>query len=396
MRTVLVYRSVLLPYSEVFIRNQLATCRAWRPVLVGRRLLHELPLDGFEVRVLGPRPAGMVRRVATKLRNLLGWPEGADILRGDNPGLLHAHFGPDAVEAGPLAQALGVPMVVTLHGFDVMTDRAWWESGRRGFSMRNYPRALLQLAQSRRVQFVAVSEAAREAAVAFGIPRAKVAVRYIGVDPGRFRPGPVPIDRRPRRVLFVGRLVEKKGCEYLLQAMAAAKARVADAQLLIVGDGPLREQLEEMAAMLGVPARFAGTRTQEELKTDLDGSRVLCLPSVRASNGDAEGFGLVLLEAQAAGVPVVSSAIGGAQEGLLDGVTGFRFAERDVETLAARLTDLLTDDGLALRMAAAAPQFVARRFDLHRCTRDLEDLYDSLVTPPGAMVARPEALPNSL
>ena len=396
MRTVLVYRSVLLPYSEVFIRSQLAAYGAWRAILVGRQLVHELPLDGLELRLLGPRPTSATARLFAKIRYAVGWPEGAGVLRYERPDLLHAHFGPDAVEAAPLARCLGLPMVITLHGFDVMTDRGWWERGHRGLSMRNYPRALLRLAQSPDVRFVAVSRAAQSAAVAFGIPREKVDVHYIGIDTDKFRPGATPIEARQPRVIFVGRLVEKKGCEYLVRAMPIVAAQVPDAELLIVGDGPLRPQLAALARELNVKVRFVGARTQDELIEDLDQARVLCLPSVRARNGDAEGFGLVLLEAQASGVPVVSSAIGGAEEGLLDGLTGFRFPERDTAALATRLINVLNDDILARRLANEAPRFVKRHFDIRRCTRELENFYDSLVVPPGEAVAGRAVVPNGL
>jgi glycosyltransferase involved in cell wall biosynthesis len=106
---------------------------------------------------------------------------------------------------------------------------------------------------------------------------------------------------------------------------------------------------------------------------------VLCLPSITARNGDAEGFGLVLLEAQACGVPVVTSARGGATDGMINGVTGLAFDEGDVTALTGHLVKLLTDDTMAMAMSRAGPEFVAAKFDLRRCTADLEDLYDSMV-----------------
>jgi glucosyltransferase len=373
---VLVYRSVLLPHSETFIREQALSYRSWRPIIVGRKLVRELSLDGLAVRILDSCNRRLMGRIALKLRNGLGRADGAAALRGEKPQALHAHFGPDAVEAAPLARALGVPMFVTLHGFDIMIDRWWWESGAGGADMRSYPKALLKLAAQPDVHFVAVSKAIMEAAKAFGIPAEKLSVRYIGIDSSRFKPGGVPIGARHRRVLFVGRLVEKKGCEYLVKAMRIVSARLPDAKLVIIGDGPLRVKLEHLAQRLGVPAEFIGTQEHDRVKAELDAARVLCLPSVRATNGDAEGFGLVLLEAQATGVPVVSSAHGGADEGILEGVTGFRVAERDINAMADRLADVLADHQQAASMAAAGPTFVAQYFDVRRCTAQLEQLYE--------------------
>ncbi len=136
-------------------------------------------------------------------------------------------------------------------------------------------------------------------------------------------------------------------------------------------------ELQELAKKLGVSAQFRGALSSAEVIRELQMTRVFCLPSVHAASGDAEGFGIVLLEAEASGVPVVTSALGGAMEGIDDGVTGFAFAERDVDTLAARLITLLTDDALATSMAHAGPAFVSEKFDLYRCTEKLETLYDT-------------------
>jgi glycosyltransferase involved in cell wall biosynthesis len=183
---------------------------------------------------------------------------------------------------------------------------------------------------------------------------------------------------RRRRILFIGRFVEKKGGEYLLRAYARLRNRVPDAELTMVGDGPLQKKLEQLAGELQIPVRFPGALGAVQVKREIDEARVLCLPSVTAGNGDAEGFGMVLLEAQACGVPVVTSARGGAEEGVIDGKTGFAFAERDVDTLSERLTRVLTDDDLALSMSEEARPFVKQRFDIRRCTRSLEQLYDEI------------------
>jgi glycosyltransferase involved in cell wall biosynthesis len=267
-------------------------------------------------------------------------------------------------------------MLVTLWGYDINIDREWWEAGYCGRNMRKYPASLLRIAQNPRVTFIAISDAIRQRAISYGIPEQKISLCYPGVDTSRFAPAAPPITNRQHRVLFVGRLVEKKGCEYLIRAFVHVQQKVPDAFLMIVGDGDLRRELQELALKLGVRAQFRGALTAAEVAQELQMARVFCLPSVRAANGDAEGFGIVLLEAQASGVPVVSSALGGATEGIDDGVTGFAFAERDVETLASRIIALLTDNALAQSMAVAGPNFVAQNFDLRRCVESLQQLYD--------------------
>ena len=377
-KTVLVYHNELLPLSETFIKEQILALQEWRAVLVGRRLLNQLPLDNLDIGIVGPeRPtfpnrllweaSRMLRVVPTQIRRAL---------EATGASLIHAHFGTDALDAWPLARMLKLPMLVTLHGYDINIYREWWEAGNAGFGMRSYPRRLLQLAKQPHVGFIAVSEAVRRRAIEFGIPAEKVAVSYIGIDTSKFTPGRIPIDQRLPHVLFVGRLVEKKGCRYLIEAMSTVQKNVPDARVIVVGEGPLRRDLELFARALGINAEFRGAQSSADVKRELDAARVFCLPSVTAKNGDAEGFGLVLLEAQACGVPVVTSARGGATEGIRDGVTGFSFAEGDVRILAEKLTSLLKDDKILVQMARQGSQYVSKEFCLTKWARRLEVLYN--------------------
>jgi glycosyltransferase involved in cell wall biosynthesis len=378
MPTVIVYRRFLLPLSETFIKDQLMGLRRWRGVLVGLNHAHELPLDGMDVRILRSDYRTFFERLRWKLSKWLGTVPRSVIkqLKQEQASLLHVHFGVDAIEAWPIAKALNLPMLVTLWGYDINIHRDWWEAGYGGWRMRSYPAQLLELAQQPRVRFIAITDAIRRRAVSYGIPAAKIWQCYPGVDTAKFAPSGRPIVERERRVLFIARLVEKKGCEYLIKAFVQVQRTVPDASLIIVGDGGLRRDLQQIALRLDVRAEFRGALSRAEVIQELQIARVFCLPSVHAANGDAEGFGIVLLEAQGSGVPVVTSAMGGASEGIDDGVTGFAFEERDVDTLARRLITLLTDDALATSMALAGPRFVSNKFDLYRSTERLETLYD--------------------
>lgn len=377
-KTVLVYRNELLPISETFIKEQILALSDWRAVLVGRKKLNQLPLESLDVRLVGPATQRFHDRLLWKAHRMLGIVPSRAVseLQAENALLVHAHFGIDALAAWPIARALKLPMLVTLHGYDINTHREWWEAGKGGPNMRSYPKKLLALAAQPRVGFIAVSDAVRRRALEFGIPGRKIAVNYIGINTNKFAAGSVPITRRSHRVLFVGRLVEKKGCRYLIEAMSSVQRDVPDARLVIVGDGPLRHSLEHLAQRLHVNADFCGSQCSSYVRRELDAARVLCLPSVTAENGDAEGFGLVLLEAQASGVPVVTSALGGATEGLREGETGFAFTEADVGRLAYLLGRTLQapPPGIAERTR----QFVLENFDIQRTTRSLELAYDDV------------------
>lgn len=378
MKKVLIYKTDLLNLSETFVREQAQACREWTPVFAGMQRVKGLSLDDFDVTLLADTPRHMHGLAARLLRRLhLPHPRHVLRLARLRPALIHVHFGTDAVDLWPAARCLGVPMVVTLHGYDIMTYEHVWRSigGARG----RYPQRLVAMSRSPRVHFIAVSDAIRQRAIECGLPAERVVIKHIGIDVGKFQHAGKPVAEREPHILFVGRLVEKKGIRYLIDAYAKLMQHVPAAMLTIVGDGPLRAELEAHARQLNVEPRFVGNRTPEQLRTHLAEARAFCLPSVRAANGDAEGFGMVLLEAQACGVPVVTSAMGGAQEGIIDGVTGFAFAERDVVALAAALEKLLTDDALAAHMSTAARRFVEDRFDLARCTHTLEQYYDEIM-----------------
>jgi glycosyltransferase involved in cell wall biosynthesis len=378
--TVLVYRSNLLPFSETFIREQLQSYRNWRGILIGQKLVHQLDLEGLDVRLVGN---GMNRAdfLVQEARKYLGLSGLWRALLRDRPSLLHAHFGTDAISAAPIAELLRIPLIVTLHGYDINIRPQWWKSGNGGTSMRQYPHALLKLAARLDVHFIAVSDAVQQQAILYGIPAQKITTQYIGVDVSRIQPGPVPIHKRSPRILFVGRLVEKKGCEYLLKAAKTVKARIPNLELVIVGDGPLRAGLEHLSHELDVGALFTGALAAADVKVELDRAQLLCLPSIHARNGDAEGFGLVLLEAQAAGVPVISSAMGGAEEGLIHGITGYQVEEGGIDALADGIIEILSNPHKAAAMGKAGRDFVSSRFDIHHCTQSLENLYDRIAKP---------------
>lgn len=384
MKRLIVFKTDLLPYSETFIREQAMALRSWSPVLVGYSRTPGLELAPLEHIVLQPPAASRSTKLIGKMRAMAWLADRSHVerLRSENASLVHAHFGHGAVAIYPVAQALGLPMVVTLHGQDISIAKERWERGEQGVVNRFYPRRLVEMGREG-VRFVAVSEAIREMAVAFGLPRESVRVKYIGVDTSKFGGGGRrPIAEREPRVLFVGRLVEKKGGEYLIRAFTQVRREVPSAELTVIGDGPMRASLEALARSLGTPVRFTGALDSERVRQEMSQARVFCAPSIRAANGDSEGLGIVILEAEAMGLPVVTSADGGATEGIVDGVTGFAFVQKDHEQLGRRLVQLLVDNDLAASMSAQARAFVLERFDIGRCTRELEAYFDEVADTP--------------
>jgi glycosyltransferase involved in cell wall biosynthesis len=382
---VIVFRADLLPISETFVKEQVLALSRWRPVLTGFRRVNGLDLSGLDYRLLtawgpekfSPRAIPLFREFGVSAPGLR-WQ-----LRKISGNLVHVHFATDLVAAWPALRGLGVPIVTTLHGFDINIYKEFWQQF--GRAHRLYPKRLLQIARHPAVHFVAVSEAIRARAIEYGIAAEKISVKYIGVDATRFRPADHSPETRKRRVLFVGRMVEKKGAGLLIRAFARVREHVPDAELTMVGDGPLLAENRQLASDLEVPVAFLGSLPHDAIRQQVGEARVLCAPSITAASGDAEGFAIVILEAMASGVPVVSSARGGALEAINHQVTGWRFPENDADALVAALIQALTDDALISSMSRAARIDVDKRFDLRRCTAALEDLYDELTERAGAL-----------
>lgn len=379
---VIIYHKSLINYSETFIKNQALALERWQPVLVGEKYIKSkgLSLQGLENNLLNPKFTSFLN-IIYRIYRYYNYANPFIVRRLSTIGasLIHAHFGPSGVDIWPYAKVLGIPLVITLHGVDIHTAKSHWAKcwSRR---LRQYPEKLVQLSLHKRVRFVAVSEAIVEAAIQFGLPKSKLNLVYTGVDTETFKPSSIPMERRPKRVLFVGRLVEKKGPEYFLQAFEKVQKMVPDAEAVLVGDGPMKKKLEQYvknARLSGV--RFTGAISSSQVCEEMSQARILCLPSVKAKNGDAEGFGMVLLEAQACGLPVVTSAIGGSTEGCLHGITGFRVEEKDISGIVKHIAELLSDPHLLSRMSVSARSFVEGKFDIRNCQKRLEDIYDEMI-----------------
>ena len=381
MKKVLIYRYELLPYSQTFIKAQAEALKSWDYMYLTNKITPEISIDPSKIILipkilrnrfikdhLGFLHRFFYRRFIHKLKTM-------------NFGLLHAHFGTDAVRVAGVAEDLNIPLVVTLHGTDINVYREIWESGAMGKRHVNYPNELLEIALNDRVHFVAVSYALKNRAIEFGIPSEKVTVCYIGVDTERFTAHRQTAENRD--ILFVGRMIENKGVKILINAFAKVHSIIPQAKLLLIGDGPEMQSCMQLAQSLMLPVVFLGKLPANKVAEYLNQSRVFCLPSYTIESGASEGLGMVILEAQACGIPVVTSARGGATEAIVDGKTGFAFPEKDEEKLSQYLVKLLQDDLLVERMSINAVAHVRQKFDINRCVEQLECIYDSLIFDRG-------------
>lgn len=177
----------------------------------------------------------------------------------------------------------------------------------------------------------------------------------------------------PARLLFVGRLIQRKGLRYLIQALAKLEGVMLD----VVGDGPEAEPCKEVARDLGVADRitFHGFATNERLEALLSSTDAFVLPSIIDDRGDTEGLGVVLIEAMAFRTPVVASAVGGIVDVVENEVSGLLVPEKDPEALAAAIARLLSDPRFARELGMAGHTRSVEYFDWSRITDTLESIY---------------------
>jgi colanic acid/amylovoran biosynthesis glycosyltransferase len=360
--TVLIFKESLLPVSETFIEGQAGNLSSFVPRYIGLgRVAPSLAVPSDSILLTSGRSASAQLR--QKLYRRVGLaPRFHRHAASARASLIHAHFASGGRSALPLARQLHIPLVVTLHGSDVT----------RRIDFRQRYKDLWEEASL----FVCVSEFIRRTAAAAGFPEEKLRVLYIGIDHGVFRLQQEAKDRD--MVLFVGRLVEKKGCSFMLRAIAKVQQSHPSVKAIVIGDGPLRRSLEELAKQLNISCQFLGSQTAAVVRQWLAASRMFCAPSVTASDGDSEGLGMVFAEAQAMGTPVVSFRHGGIPEVVLDGRTGLLAPECDSDTLALHILRFLEDEHFWRECVEHGVAWVRSQFDLKVQTRQLEEAYGDI------------------
>ena len=180
-----------------------------------------------------------------------------------------------------------------------------------------------------------------------------VSVISMGVNTKIFRPQNYEADyfgqgNKPI-ILFVGRLAEKKGVRYLIEAMVGI-----DAKLVIVGDGPLKESIKDHAFEKKIDVIFLGAKTHDELRKIYASSDIFVVPSITAKDGDQEGLPTVIMEALASGLPVVASDSGGISMLIKDGYNGFLCKEKDVRALNEKIRAILSNSNLKRELVSNA------------------------------------------
>jgi colanic acid/amylovoran biosynthesis glycosyltransferase len=335
----------ILGLSETFIANQTNALRGFQPRFAATRAIEN--------------PYGIVPDVVSSSVND---PQLIDLIQSSD--VVHAHFGPDATWILPAVRKTNTPLLVTFHGYDATVRHIWWDP-------RN--RAKLRALFREATVIIAVSDYIAGRLRKLGAPNHKIVTHYIGIPLAE----DVQDSGDREGLLHVGRLVSKKGCADLLRAMARLPEPLRSTPLVVAGDGPLRGQLEALAQRFNLNVRFLGAVDHEMVGTLMRQATLLCAPSKRALNGDAEGLPTTILEAASLRLPVVSTYSAGIPEAITDRESGLLVPESSPSDLSEAIAEMLTDSSLRSRIADAARRTVQTSFDVVNQTAKLEQIYES-------------------
>ena len=315
------------------------------------------------------RPAAWL---AAPLALAAGWRTARHVAQRYGATVLHGHW----VIPGGVIAALASgrrPLVVSLHGSDVYVAEHYRPL--RAFARRVF----------RRAQWVtACSDDLAQRAVRLGADPERTETVPYGVDTVRFAPRPAErLGTRDRIgvgdapfVFSAGRLVRKKGFEFLIDAAGHLMRRMPGLRLAIAGDGDLREELERRARQTRVPVIFLGATSQDEVGRLAAAADVVVVPSVRDADGNVDGLPNFALEAMATATPVVATRAGGLADAVSDGFTGRLVRERDAVSLADAIGELLSDPAVRERLGHAAREDVIARYAWGRMAERFERAYD--------------------
>jgi colanic acid/amylovoran biosynthesis glycosyltransferase len=358
--------------SETFIYQYISCHKRFRPIDAASAFenLDQFPLPRKDRFALQPtRPS-------------LGWLleklHGPDIhleraVNKSKARLMHAHFGTSGMSALPAATHTKIPLVTTFYGFDI-TRQAKEESW-----MSRYR----QLFQHGRL-FLVEGPHMKSHLAGLGCPEAKIRVQRIAISTNTIVCRPRTAKSSGDSVVFIfsGRFVEKKGLLYALRAFRQLRCKYNNFEFRIIGDGPLRQEIQDFVVINQMTdyVKLLGFLSYKDYLTQMSLADVFVHPSVTAADGDSEGGApTTILEAQAMGMPVVSTLHADIPNVVAAGASALLCRERNVAELSDNLTYMMENQNSWKDMGIAGREFVQTHHDVSKEIDKLEDKYDALL-----------------
>jgi colanic acid/amylovoran biosynthesis glycosyltransferase len=371
LKTVAHVNSHYFAGSESFIYQYISHHKRFKPVCLAPEFVN---LEQF------PFPAADMHRLLkhdSLLSGVLRKSFGSDPwltrqLKRSHPGIIHAHYGVNGCYALPSKNKLNLPLVTNFYGFDISVNEV----------LRDFKESYHELFQAGEL-FLVLGPWMRDHLIGIGCPDNKIKVQRVAIAVKKIPFGA----RQPKkkgdkvRMLFIGRFVEKKGLIYALQALKQVSHEDSDFEFLIVGDGPLRPLYEKYVEeeALSPFVRFLGFLSHSDCMAEMRAADLFLLPSVTAENGDSEGTPTVILEAQAHGLPVISTYHADIPSIVLPGRSAVLCRERDPEALAINILALLENRDSWEEMGNAGRLLIEENHDIEKEIDVLEERYLELL-----------------
>jgi len=294
--------------------------------------------------------------------------------------IIHCHFGLNGRKAVYLREigAIQGKIFTTFHGFDITT--CIYNFGEKIYD------SLFQLGDV----FLPISERWKCRLTNLGC-NGEIIVHRMGIDCNKFTFNlRKPSGSGVIEIVTIARLVEKKGVEYAIRAVAKVAKSKSNIKYSIVGDGLLKEDLQLLIEQLNVAdiVKILGWKQQEEVVTILSNSDILLAPSVTAYNDDQEGIPVVIMETMAMGLPIISTQHSGIPELVQDGISGYLVPERDVDALAEKLDYLIEHPELWSSMGLAGRAFVEEHYNIDKLNDRLIEIFQNTVQPKKGSLKR--------
>ncbi|MDY6986996.1 MAG: glycosyltransferase [Thermodesulfobacteriota bacterium] len=288
-------------------------------------------------------------------------------LRRDRPDLVLAEYGQTGVAVMDICKEAGIPLIVHFHGYDAYDHRELEQAGLQ------YPELFENASAT-----IAVSRDMERQLLALGAHRGKLHYNPYGVDTSLFHnANPAHV---PPVFIAVGRFVDKKAPYLTLLSFAEVKKKIPQAQLKMIGDGPLLEVCRQLAHSLNIrEVEFLGSKPHAEVAAAMQQARAFVQHSIQPSYGDSEGTPLAVLEAGAAGLPAVATRHGGIQDVIIHGKTGLLVDEGDVNGMADFMIQLADKPFWAAKLGKAARDRICSHFSMENSISGLWKIMSAVV-----------------
>ncbi len=374
------YCATFLKPEMLHIHRQLTALRRVRPIVIAQKREEAERFPFGEITLVPKPPTHFWRRIWYRQLRDVPWQISRGetgrllrVLETKRAELLHIYFGHIAVHLLPLMRAWKKPSVVSFHGADVMVDLE--KPAYRAATMRMLEAARLVLVRS---------ESLRQALVRLGASESKIRLQRTGVPLQDF---PFQARQWPSdnawQFLQACRLIEKKGLPTSLRAFAAFVRQHRQAHFTIAGDGPLLDELRQLAHELQLAERvsFPGFVSQTQLRDLYYRSHIFLHPSETGVDGNQEGVPNSMLEAMATGLPVFATNHGGIPEAIENGVSGFLVNEGDAVGLTSAILGATRNPSQLTKVARSGAEAVAQKFEQQAQIRNLEEYYFEAMSP---------------